>query len=333
MTGGYPIRRRSVLKGTGTALGAALLGLTLPERAAAQFGGEGVVFTQDGDLRSVVSDGGSVSTLPGESVSALGPATTDIDTDGRIELPFLTDGEDIALLDDADTDPQPVAVTPDAQVQKTLLSVGQWGGAEPSVFYVDADGSDIYRTSRDGTTELIASPDNGADAIAGIADLDGDGEDELVFADGSQAVRYVEPDDETTATFSKAYDGAGANNNVGIGAPADFSGDGVSSVPIVDGSNQIHLVGDDGIRRTLIGGSDDEQAAKTPLTPADIDADGDLELVYLENNSSPAELNYVDEVDGDTVFRPIRDDDGDRIRADTQRGVVRRRSGLTGVIK
>lgn len=315
-----------MLKLSAASVGAGVVGLTVPDGVRAQIvGPEGVVFTQDGELRSVASDGAPVTTVPGESVSALGPATVDFDGDGDSELPFLTDGSDVSLLDGGDDAPRQLPITPDAQTPKTLLSVGRWQTSEPSVFYVAAGGSDIYRLATDGTTERVLSPDNGVDAVAGIADLDGDGDDELVFADGSQAVRYASDDDETTGTFSKAYDGAGANNNVGVGAPADFTGNGVYSVPIVDGSNQIRLVGADGIRRTLIDGSDSEQAAKSPLTAADIDSDGAPELVYLENNNSPAELKYVDNVGGENVFRPVRDADGNSVQADTARGVVRRR--------
>jgi len=50
-------------------------------------------------------------------------------------------------------------------------------------------------------------------------------------------------------------------------------------------------------------GSANEQAAKTPLAWAGVDDDGTPELVYLENNSSPAELKYVDDVGGRTASR------------------------------
>jgi hypothetical protein len=69
-------------------------------------------------------------------------------------------------------------------------------------------------------------------------------------------------------------------------------------------------------------GSANEQAAKTPLAWADVDDDGTPEPVYLENNSSPAELKYVDDVGGANSFKVLRDDNGDRIRGDTERGIV-----------
>lgn len=101
-----------------------------------------------------------------------------------------------------------------------------------------------------------------------------------------------------------------------------MDGDGSATVPIIEGSNQIKLVDAQGVDDTIVTGSANEQAAKTPLAWGDVDDDGTPELVYLENNNSPAELKYVDDVGGANSFKVLRDDDGDRIRGDTERGIV-----------
>jgi len=288
--------------------------------------GEYVVFTKGGSLSKVSSDGGKVTDLNQENVEAIGYTgiDTDSDSDGASDTPFLRTTDEILLTDGADEDEHSVDISAQpARMSKTSMATGDFGSGD-EVFYVAAtgNGDEIYAASPSGELRRVANPENGVSAVSGTADIDGDGENELVFADGSQAIRYVEKDDGVTQTFSKAYDGAGSNNNVGIGSPADFDNDGVSSVPVVDGSNRILLIGPDGTTETLITGSEDEQAAKSPVAPVDIDGDGEVEVVYTENNDSPAELKYIDGVTGENEPKVLHGDSGDRVEADTQRGVM-----------
>lgn len=326
------VDRRTVLQ-TAAAIGG---GVTIASTAAAgqpAASTAGVAFTQEGTLHVCSADSADIASLPPQSVDALGPGHVDFNTNSAPDIPFLSGANDVNLIDRAD---RAARSTPlfgaTAKTSKTVLAVGSWNGSLPSVFYVAAtgNGDEIVRVVPNGQLHRIATPENGVDAIAGIADIDGDGHEELVFADGSQAVRYVNQDDAYAQSFTKAYDGAGSNNNIGIGMPADVTGTGPASVPIVDGSNQLLLVGPTGVRQTLITGSDDEQAAKAPVAPADVDCDGDCELVYLENNNSPAELKYVDKIGGRTSFNYLTDSTGSRIQADTARGVVAVATSGTG---
>ena len=300
--------------------------------------GGGVAFTNDGDLKTVASDGGTVNELlitgPDTPVLALGTGV-DVDEDGNVGVAYIQQSEGaeqtVSVVDKNDATPTNYALPVAAKSDKTLIGVGSFGGA-PSFFYVGAvgNGDEIYRVNfDDGSSEPLADPENGVDAIIGVADVDGDSDKELIFSDGSQQTRYINPGDPSQASFTKLPEGgAGTNNNIGIGSClADIDGDGRASVPIVDGSNEIDLVDATGVSKTIVTGNANEEAAKTPLAWADIDNDGDPELIYLENNNSPAELKYIDDIAetenfGPSNFKFVENAGGGTIEADTGTGAV-----------
>ena len=300
--------------------------------------GGGVAFTKDGDLKTAASDGGTVNELlitgPDTPVLALGTGV-DVDEDGNVGVAYIQQSEGaeqtVSVVDKNDATPTNYALPVAAKSDKTLIGVGSFGGA-PSFFYVGAvgNGDEIYRVNfDDGSSEPLADPENGVDAIIGVADVDGDSDKELIFSDGSQQTRYINPGDPSQASFTKLPEGgAGSNNNIGIGSClADIDGDGRASVPIVDGSNEIDLVDATGVSKTIVTGNANEEAAKTPLAWADIDNDGDPELIYLENNNSPAELKYIDDIAetenfGPSNFKFVENAGGGTIEADTGTGAV-----------
>jgi FlaG/FlaF family flagellin (archaellin) len=282
-------------------------------------GPSSVVFTQSGDLRTLASNGTAVTDWSIGGVRALGPKTVDFDGDGTDDIPYLTDASSVWLVDGNDGSPREIDIgSAQADTQKTALTVGSWDGSPTSVFYAGDGHSTIYRVAPGGSPVAVTSPGNGVNVVLGPGDIDGDGTAELVFADGSQTIRYLEPD----GTIESTGETAGSSNNIGAARPVDLDGDGTATVPIVDGSNQILLVDSDGVAETIITGSDDEQAAKSHIAVADIDEDGASEIVYLENNDSPADLRYVDDVGGSNTFESVYDDSGDRIPGDKKRGVV-----------
>jgi hypothetical protein len=48
----------------------------------------------------------------------------------------------------------------------------------------------------------------------------------------------------------------------------------------------------------------------------------EIRLYPVENNDSPADLRYVDDVGGSNTFESVYDDNGDRIPGDKKRGVT-----------
>ena len=164
---------------------------------------------------------------------------------------------------------------------------------------------------------MVGTPGNGVQAVSGIGDVDGDGDDELVFADASQTLRYLEPDG-TTVTFQDGQ--TGSNVGIGAGAVADLDGDGVASVVAVDGNNDVKIAGnssaDGGEGSTVITAAD---AEKSPPTVAD-DDDGDDEIVYP--GRANGEVKYVDDVNGSNDVAYLHDDGGDRIDGSAGTGLV-----------
>ncbi|MFB6120131.1 MAG: FG-GAP repeat domain-containing protein [Halobacteriaceae archaeon] len=253
--------------------------------------GGGVVYaTGARDLRSVLNGSGITDYVP-SSVDVVGPKAASLDGDGALEVPFVNgssgdvyavdaNNETVHLLDTGSTS---VA----AAASKSRMAVGTWNGSDTSVFFAGSGASKIYRVAPGGSPTLVANPGNGAGAVAGIADVDGDGADELVFLGSSQQIRYLEPDGTTVKVPNG---GVGSNNGVGVGTPADFDGDGQARIPLVDGSGNLQLITHDGTKTKLAAGVD-----KAPLAAQDWDGDGRPEVIYLDGG-----VLHVANADGTT---------------------------------
>jgi hypothetical protein len=154
----------------------------------------------------------------------------------------------------------------------------------------------------------VFDPGNGASAVLGIADVTGDGSEEIVFVDASATMRFYESDGTTTS-----IGGFGSNVGLGVGSPADFDGDGTARVPIIDGSNNVALVDGSGTTTTLTSGG---PAAKAPTATVDWDGDGDLEVLFLDTGGN---LRYLDDVTG---TNDVQDVYGGTTVADEEAGVA-----------
>ena len=93
----------------------------------------------------------------------------------------------------------------------------------------------------------------------------------------------------------------GSNNGSGIGPPADFDGDGVPRVPFIDGSQNPTLITSDGVKTRL---NRNGVAKKAGVAPVDIDADGDLELLFFGNDEG--KIQYVDDVLGSNTIETLK---------------------------
>jgi flagellin-like protein len=280
-------------------------------------------FDQDGAVVTVpggaAGDGGAgVDTGP-SGAQALGN-TADVDGDSRVELPFV-DGSGRLKLNDSSgqiqtlVDPSTAPTVQEPDTDKTLMASGTWDGSPPAVFYANAGHTRLYRVSSGGSPTLVADVSgNGANSVLGPGDIDGDGTDELVYADGSQEIRYVEPGGATGTTGFTS----GSSTGIGNGPLVDFDGDGTDSAVVVDGSNDVRLVEAGGATSRPAQSSVD--AAKSPATAADVDDDGTMEIVYVEASSST--LRYIDDVGGSPTVDTLRDDSGNPVSADMDTGVV-----------
>ena len=142
-------------------------------------------------------DGSPVTTLSATAdASALGPPDVDLTGDVADDTPFVEGGDAIVftnatngtttLADDCDI---PGAI----EGSKTRLAVGSWDGSPESVFFVNETHDTLYRVTSSESPVAVATPGNGVQAISGIGDIDGDGDDEIVYVGRVNGkVKYVE---------------------------------------------------------------------------------------------------------------------------------------------
>lgn len=286
-----------------------------PDDDTGLFGGaKTVVFSSGSGLKAVSGDGGNRTSLPPSNVNALGPLDTDLTGDGANDLPYIDSSGNLRIVD-ADGDGQTLVSSSDPsnpETSKTLMATGRWNGSDRSVFYANENNDAIYRVNNSGTPTVVAKPGDGAQAVMGTGDIDGDGTLELLFGDASQQVQYLEPDGTVTPLSGGQ---SGSNNGIGTGQPPDFDGDGVVRVVVVDGSNNVKIVGDAESSKTFTS----TDAKKSPVTAADVDGDGGLEVVYIATSGN---IKYVDNPLAGSSVETLRDKSGNTVTASDELGVV-----------
>ena len=217
----------------------------------------------------------------------IGPLIADIDGDGNDDIPYVNkDNDTVHIVDPDGTDEK--ELSSNNAFSPSLLGVGRWDENILSVYFASEDKSTIYRTNPSEGDIKVVEPRNGVAAVAGPADIDDDDANELVYADGSQELRYFDPGaGPGVAEGEGIYDDVGSENS--LGRPADFNSDGTVRIPVVDGSGYLALVDINGDKTVLV----DSNVAKSPVAAVDWDDDGDLEIMYLTENGN---LKYVDNV-------------------------------------
>jgi flagellin-like protein len=282
--------------------------------ALADFG-DGAVRTKgsSNDIRIIEGDGGETAVrVTSNEPGALGPVR-DIDSDGVSELPYVTTGGDIKTLD-GDGTTETLATGSDVsgggiRGTKTKLAVGSWDGTPTSVLFVDTN-DNLWGVEPDGTTTQHTSG-TGVQAVVGIADMDGDGDDDLIYAGSSQTVKYL--DSSGSSPESVANGDVGSNSagsgGIGVGRIADFDGDGTVQVVAASTGNDIKLIGEstgDGGEGTRTITAPNVQ--KASVSTGDVDGDGDLEIVYVDKSTH--NLRYIDDVGGGETDKQLADDGG-----------------------
>jgi hypothetical protein len=260
-----------------------------------------------------------------DDADTFGTPNKDITGDGTPDIPYINSSGVLKITNSSGTE-MTLATNSDIsgsiEYQKSRLAVGTWDSSPMSVFFVNQNHDTIYRVTASGSVEKVVQPDNGAQAISGITNVDGDQDKELVFADSSQQLRYIQPPGNCGGgtACSEMKDGQlGSSDGIGAGSIADFNG--TSTVVGVDGSNNIKIIGappsEGGEGTTTIKAVD---AAKSPVTVADIDDDGDSEIIYVGNSNSF--VKYVDKVGNSNSVKFLRDSNGDKISGEKVAGVV-----------
>lgn len=200
------------------------------------------------------------------------------------------------------------------RTQKSRMSVSTWKNGEDKAIYYVSEDKKIYKVGSNGNSQIVKNPNNGANAVVGDSDVDDDSQNELVFADGSQQLRYIEKNGDV-----KQLDDGQLGSNNGIGATnsfPDFTSDGSERVIAVDGGNDIILVNDFESEIKI----QNADAKKAPITSTDIDLDGRDEILYTDK--STGKINYVDDVSDSRNIKQLKDRSGNPINGDDQSGLT-----------
>lgn len=240
----------------------------------------------------------------------LGPVTSAFDA--TYSIPFTDSNAELKLVDDGGSVQTLSTGTVAPKTGKSILASGSWDGSDSSVFF--ATGSEIHRVApSDADSTLIAAPSNGAEAVLGSIDIDGDGTDELLFVDSSTTARYLNPE-ETNGT---EVGSVGSDTQYGIGAP--IATDAGPRVPFVTENNDVALHDDDTTTEatTVTSGG---TAQKTAVAGHDVDGDGANEVTFVDTDGR---LLYADDLTQETTPKEFHDGAGTSITdADPSVGVL-----------
>jgi len=245
--------------------------------------GGGLIFTRgkNSQLAELVppesaTDNPSVTDIVGDgnkdtkNVDITGPASGDFDGGGEPDIVYAkTDNSLRVIGGDFGKASIKLDLKGDkARTSKSRIAVGTfsddtndrifYAGQDDNIYYVAYEGED-----KDGnpqfTDPILAaavSDNDGADGIAGFGDIDGDGRDELVYADSSQDPHFLErcdmaytadcPSDAPSPGARRIHTPGGtpgSNNGLGIGNVFTFDGDArdTDGLLLTDGSNNIWI--------------------------------------------------------------------------------------------
>lgn len=241
----------------------------------------------NGNLNYYNIDNDSIEQVTDEyDVEALGPQSSNLDGDDRYEIVFGADGK----LYITDYTGEVRNLAENNKYQETKYGIG--GDSSDAIYYPGDpnNGYDIYRVSVDSRASLVSRIGDGVSAISDVDDFDGDGNEEIIFVGGSQVIQYLNEDGSVVSTGRQV----GSNNGLGLGASYDFNGNGRSRVAIVDNSNNIALVNNQGEKELL---TEDGEASKTSISVIDLDDDGDMEIAYVPKSGDRG-IYYVDDILG-----------------------------------
>ena len=274
----------------------------------------GLVYAIEGDVRvyDAVKDE-ELSPPNSTDADVIGASAADFTAGDSPDIAFAPGNEGMYSTEvDATSENTIRSTSPsdhDILKQKTRFALAKWPGIDDSngtgvesneyVIVYASKSEDIFAMDADGNTEKIVSSSDGAAGAAGVADIDDDGEKEMVFLDSSQQLRYLNQDGSTSKI---ANGGVGSSSSTGFGPPASFESFSNVQVPFIDGSSVPSLVDYDGNKTTLAS-----DAKKAACAPFDVDDDGKLEFVFIDSGGNIA---YVDDVGGSNTVKKLVIGDG-----------------------
>jgi hypothetical protein len=286
---------------------------------------ERVAYVDEGtdDLNVLTSDGRVTTYLSTEQVRAIG-SMGDYDDDGFDEIPYVTNGRELKLVD---SQGGTQTIVGDVAYGDATIAAGDGDDDGTTEFYYTDSNSGALTEVEDGGTPSSLEVPPGASGNCGnsspveteygaadVADIDGDSDNEILFANDKDKVAYFDgPSDCGSVVEIGVTDVGSGNGGVGIGSTAEIGGDVV--VPFVNGDQDLAYVDGDGNEEILP--SSYQGASPSPVAVRDWDGDGDLEIVHI-NGDEGRELYHAGIADADLV--QITDENDDPVAAERDAG-------------
>jgi hypothetical protein len=259
---------------------------------------ERVVYVDNSGTLSTIDTSGTVSTFSTGQVKAVGPFREDIDTDGDTDLPYVSNNDNLVIIDDSDNTQ---TLDNSGNVGSVHIGVGDWDDdSTVEVVYV-RDGT-LYSVA-DGESEIqLALPNQSpldAGSVAGIGDFDNDGSGEIVYVDTSNNLQYVGENDGGNLQVKDT--GVDVDSINAIGRLADYDDDTEIEVSYYDSTDSgIDIADDDGFDDADSAGSYDPgtQVTQAPMGAFDWTGDATPEIIWRGNNNGY--IRYLNPDTGNT---------------------------------
>lgn len=239
-----------------------------------------------------VSGNYSIKKHVSEKPQVLGPARYDLDHAQGIDIPYLDGSQSLRMVEVSRktvSNGKTILLRTQGQgVQNGLIGVGDFDqDTYPEVYY-NEDGK-IYKvnaiTNDDENASLVRDVPQ-LKGVVGVRDIDAEGTPELIYTTNNKEVMYIRPGGGAPTTILNASRSISSGRS--IGSPADFDrSDSILRIPVIR-NGDIYLVSPDGTLTRVVKNPDLQKSQ--PIAPADIDHDGDMEIVF----ASQAGMKYVE---------------------------------------
>jgi hypothetical protein len=263
----------------------------------------GVAFVDSGDSLASYSYTSGVTSYGVSSPVALGPATTDFDGNSEPDVPYVKNGN-LRVVDGESTR----NVDSSGNVVDANIAVGTFSQATSGtrIYYVkDPNGNgntnqyDIYRGEPVGNNNQVTDDTQITPlGMAGIGDLDGDNDNELVYYAEDESIKFLDDGTNRADRVSTGYADVASRNATGTPAVFDSVRSSRALIPVVNSSGNINLIDNSGLVQSF-----DVSPAPEPssLASYDVDSDPATEIVYVEQ-SAPNRLVALNVSDGTTAI-------------------------------
>lgn len=260
------------------------------------------------------------------NTGSIGPVNYSLDGDPESDIPYVENGLNIVDINDDEPIPGTSGGNERPRDDSTMAVAEDWYTTTgPYIYYAWNDGSgnptdrrDEIRRADSSGYSIVATEtgaQNGIQAVAGVADIDGDPGREIVYVDETGDIRYLDDDGSTFNDFSGLD--IPSVSPPGIGIPADFNGDGVARVPYVNSTAGIVLADPSGSIQGIANGV----AESSAMASVDWDRDGTPEIVFIESAGTDR-LRVIDDVtSGSPTISTITYNGGNEVVADPDVGV------------